>query len=343
MPLTDYERLQLEAIASWKGEELGWASRTMDWVRRPLGRLGEHLIPESTLRKALDSLEAALDTDRQVPEFLKEAGVTRVEDLQRAPLQECDRLALRGGVRAERMALGLGAAAGVGGLPTELAGIPLFLTAALRSIHRTALCYGYCIAAQAGRHYLLGVLELACVNEPARRQSIRRRLARMDQGQVGNAEPPIGLDAVEEGVASDLALEAVPIVGDPVAIILDYTMMKRVDRTARMVFQERWLKDNGRIEGEIAAVPAHPRDEAVRNLREIAGQTMYLASFGIGFGVVLPIAAVGLAAGVLPSAARRGARDGARDAMRSVEEFRAGWSETGETLGALGSAPVSTG
>ena len=83
-------------------------------------------------------------------------------------------------------------------------------------------------------------------------------------------------------MAGDLALEVVPLIGDPVTILLDYTMMKRVDRTARMVFRERWLRDAGRIEGEIAAAPSTPRrrdEEPPRPLR--AGDLPHVLRTGL--------------------------------------------------------------
>ena len=343
MVLSDYERQQIEKISAWKGEAPGRVSRALARVRRPLGRIGASLVPDAALRKALDSLDAALDADGQVAKFLVESGVATVDDLKRGPLEECDRLAEHCGVRAERLALGMGAVAGAGGVVTELAGIPLLLTAALRAIHRTGLCYGYRVAASADRPYLFGVLELSTVGDPGRRRQIREHLARMAGNREVAGEPPIGLEGIERGVAGDLALEVVPLVGDPVAIVLDYTMMKRVDRTARMVFQERWLRDAGRIEGEIVPAPPHPRDDALRNLHDLAGQAVYLAGYGVGFGVTLPAAAVGRASRWLPGTMTRGVRDGARDAAHSADELRAGWCGTRENRGSLEPVPVTGG
>lgn len=343
MPPTDYERRQVKAIAEWKGEVPGWASRCLARVRQPLGRIGMRLVPESTLRKTLSALDTAIDADRQVQKFKNEAGVKSVEDLKHGPLERCDSLAERSGVRAERLALGMGAVAGVGGLPTELAGIPILLTAALRSIHRTGLCYGYRLDAKFDRSYLLAVLDLSAADDPERRQIIRDHLARLAHGEQEADGQAVGLNDIETSVAGDLALEVVPAIGDLAAIVLDYTMMKQVDRTARMVFLERWLRDTGRIDAEIAPAPAHPRDEALRNLRDLAGQAAYLTGFGVGFGVVLPVAALGRAARLLPAPAVRGARDGARDAVRSADEFQAELRETGQTLLADRQAAASAG
>ena len=106
MALTDYERRKVEAIAAWKGEAPGWASRALARVRQPLGRAGARLIPDAALHKALAALDAALDADRQVQRFLAETGAARVEDLRLGPLEECDRLAVR--VRCPCRAAGAG-------------------------------------------------------------------------------------------------------------------------------------------------------------------------------------------------------------------------------------------
>jgi hypothetical protein len=340
--MSDYERRTVEAIAQWKGEVPGAVSRTLGVILQPLGRLGERLVPESALRKTLGTLDGALDAGKQVEKFLKEAGARSVEELRSGPLERCDSLARRGGVRAERLALGMGAVAGAGGLPTEVAGIPILLTAAVRSIHRIGLCYGYRLDGSSDRQYLLGVLELSAVEEPARREVIRQHLERMAHGEIEDASS-IELGDVEREMAGDLALEVVPAVGDVAAIILDYSMMKRVDRTARMVFRERWLRDAGRIEDAIAPAPVHPRDEALRDLRDLTQQVVYLAGYGLGFGVTLPVAALGRAARWLPQPAVRGAEDGARDAVRSVDEFRAGLRETAGRHTTTEPAVVSTG
>jgi hypothetical protein len=326
--LTDYEQQRIDEIAAWKAESPTWAARALRTLRGPLGRLGSAVIPDVALKGALARLDATLDTDRQVREFLESSGAAAVERLRDGPLETCDRLAERYGVRAERQALGLGAVAGAGGLVTELVGIPVLLAAALRSIHRTGLSYGYRLDAPADRSYLKGVLELSTVDDPARRQAVRGHLARIASGQERPLEPPIGLGGVERGVAADLALEAVPLVGDPVTLVLDYTMMKRVDRTARMVFRERWLRDSGRVTGEIPPAAAHRRADALRDVRDLAAQTAYLAGYGVGFAVTLPAAALGRVAGRLPGPVTRGVRDGARDASRSVDEFCAGWHVT---------------
>ncbi len=157
----------------------------------------------------------------------------------------------------------------------------------------------------------------------------------MEQSGEDNVKPPITLEGVERGLTADLALEVVPIVGDAVTILLDYSMIKRVNRTARRVFEERWLRDAGKIDGEIAPAPPHPRDDALQTLGDLAGHAVYLTSFGVSFGVTVPFALAGRAARWLPGPVNRGASDGARDAVRSVNQLQAGWRRHDDQVATL--------
>ncbi len=321
--LTDYELQRVRAIARWKGEVPGRVSRALQNIRRPLGRLGARLIPDNITRKALDSLEAKLDTDRQVQEVLREALVGSVRELSRRPLEDCARLAKHFAVRAERRAMLMGAVAGAGGVVTEVAGIPLLLAAALRSIHRTGLCYGYRLEAESDRR-IPAWRSRAVQPSTTRRTGCRSAGSSPGWSRARKTTVSQSPWRASSGLTGDLALEVVPVLGDAVTILLDYSMMKRVNRTARRVFEERWLRDAAKIDGEIAPAPPHPRDDALRTLGDLAGHAVYLTSYGVSFGVTVPFALAGQAARWLPGPVVRGARDGARDAVRSVNQLQAG-------------------
>ena len=75
----------------------------------------------------------------------------------------------------------------------------------------------------------MGVLELATADEPEVRQSIRARLyLLMHDPSVA----PLELDGVRRALAEDFVIEAVPILGDVAAVMLDYAFMRRVDEAA---------------------------------------------------------------------------------------------------------------
>ena len=86
--LTAYEMQRVRAIVRWKGEIPGGCRGRCTSFGGPLGRLGATLIPENIMRKALDSLEAKLDADRQVQEVLREAQAGSVQEMSRRSLEE---------------------------------------------------------------------------------------------------------------------------------------------------------------------------------------------------------------------------------------------------------------
>ena len=77
--------------------------------------------------------------------------------------------------------------------------------------------------------------------------------------------------------------EAIPGVGAISGAVLNLVFMRKVDETARRVFQERWLKDSGKVQS-ISPAPVHEREIApgwAGALGRIAYRGCYFASFGV--------------------------------------------------------------
>ena len=72
---------------------------------------------------------------------------------------------------------------------------------------------------------------------------------------------------------------------------MDYDFIRRVDITARRVFQERWLKDHGKLD-EIHPAPMSQRRSSLEGGIDVAAHLVYLGSFGVAFGVVFPLALI---------------------------------------------------
>ena len=73
----------------------------------------------------------------------------------------------------------------------------------------------------------MGVLELATAEEPEVRQSIRARLYfLMHDPKMA----PLELHGVRRAVAEDLVIEALPVLGEVAAVVLDYAFMRRVQQ-----------------------------------------------------------------------------------------------------------------
>ena len=68
--------------------------------------------------------------------------------------------------------------------------------------------------------------------------------------------------------------------------VLNWLFMRRVEETARMVFQERWLRDNGKVEHiEPAEAPAR---HLAAGWAGAVNRAVYSGCYSLGFGLALP-------------------------------------------------------
>ncbi len=255
------------------------------------------------------------------------AGVRTVEELAHHSLEECDRLAEDVSVHAQRGAILESAAAGAAGMLGAAVSGPILLAAAIRAIRRIGNCYGYPLATERERYYVLGVLELATADDAETRQNIRARLYFLMHDPK---TAPLELQGLRCELAEDLVLEAVPFLGEIATVVLDYAFMRRVDTAARRVFQERWLRRRGKV---LVIPPAQdvPPSRSFPVVFEATREVLYLGSFGLGYLATLPVAAAGaMLKRSLPEPVIRGATDGARDAEIAVDRLR---GQMGEVAG----------
>ena len=118
----------------------------------------------------------------------------------------------------------------------------------------------------------------------------------------------------------DLAFGAVPILGDITSILMDYDFIRRVDITARRVFQERWLKDHGKLD-EIHPAAVSQRRSSLEGGIDLAAQLVYLGGFGVAFGVAFPLTLIVRRAAGFDNSLVRGVKQGADDAARDADRF----------------------
>ena len=325
--LTEYEERVVREIALWKAETLSRVARAYRVIRKPLDDVTSKVVTGSTVRDWCARVEALVDPQAGRNEIARTAGVSAVEELAHRSLEECDQLAEDVSVHAQRRAIVESTVAGIFGAALN---IPVLLAAAVRAIRRIGHCYGYPLATERDRHYVMGVLELATAEEPELRLSIRARLYfLMHDPQTA----PLELLGVRRDLAEDLVIEVVPFVGKVVSVVLDYAFMRRVDTAARRVFQERWLRRRGKVL-VIPPAEARLRSQSLAVAWEASRELLYLGSYGLGFAASLPVAAAAMVLKLsLPEPAICGATDGARDAVASVDRLRDG-------VGAVASLPA---
>jgi EcsC protein family len=317
MQLTDYESDQVRQIAFWKARPPNPLAEMFRRITLPGVKLGKRIVPDALVRRAIDQGFELAERLVGKEDVLQQAGVENLSNLRNKPLEECDRLALQTGISSQVFATAEGAATGAGGILTTLVDIPLLFILSLRTIIKIGHCYGYPLDQQKDRHFVIGAL-IAAISG-----TLETRRKRLDE--LHDLEDMLIAETQEELVSEELlsilfqlgVFEGIPGIGAISGAVLNLAYMRRVDVTARRVFQERWLKDNGKVRS-IAAAPVHSRDLTpgwTGALRRAAYSGCYTASFGIA----LPVCFLTSLLERADSSVVLGLRDGANDAITMVE------------------------
>jgi len=254
--------------------------------------------------------------------------VQHLEELRDKPLEVCDRLAVSVGASAEVLAAVEGAATGAGGVLTTLLDVPLLFVLGLRTARRIGHCYGYPLEHHKDRHFVLGVMIAAMAGSLELRRARIDRLRELEDLLIEEIQEDV---IVEEAVSFLFQLEIfeeIPGVDVISGGVLNWLFMERLEETARMVFQERWLRDNGKVE-RIEPAEVHQRHLAP-GWAGTFGRLAYSGGYGLGFGVALPVYALASIFRTGDNALTRGLSDGAAAAVDRADALAA-W--------ARGSAP----
>ena len=116
--------------------------------------------------------------------------------------------------------------------------------------------------------------------------------------------------------------EGIPFLGAALGVVLDNSFIQGVEKAARYTFQERWLREHGKVD-EIAPAVSTQGDQTP--IVEGLTQAVYSTSYAVSFGVVFPAALIGSALfAVLPEAVTDGLSEGATNAASDVDRLIAG-------------------
>jgi hypothetical protein len=316
-----YEAAQIAAIATWKSAAPSRLAAAIDTATAPVTWMVGHFIPRRVVARLVTSMERVASKADSVGEVARAAGVADITELSTAPLSFCDRLAAGFSARAERFAVVESAAFSLGG---PLFHVPQQLIAALRSIARIGHCYGYRLDSTADHAIVIDILEIAMLQNPAERQDVLRRLHYAIDTHADSIEGEQELiERTSRNMLAEEALDFIPVVGSAVSFLFDSTFMHSVDETARRIFQERWLRDNGRVEG-IEPASGSVRKSSFGEFGLALGQLMYTSGAILGFTVTVPAAVVRSLVGRRPNPVASAARAGAERAVNDASEFLAG-------------------
>lgn len=258
---SDYEYDRLAALRVWRDAPPDWGTRVMARPSRVAAFATQRVVPVDALRaslRAIDRLAGSVSGQRQV---LRLAGAETLEQMTQQALQDCDALARRIERRAMVMAGAGGAAFGVGGAAGMVVDVPTLLTLALRTIHRTAYCYGEDWTAAETRAMSIGVFALASANTLEEKRvafdALRQGYALLDaawrDGVERVAEREMAKDAAQfslQALAARMGAHlgvrkskgVVPVIGAVVGGAVNAGYIHDVAKVARFVLQERWLR-----------------------------------------------------------------------------------------------------
>ena len=333
--VTPYEQEQVEQIAAWKGRRPGMIRRTMQSLRRTLGRPFKSIIPAGEARAIFSKLHRAADWELARHEFRRTLEIERIEDLRAGPLERCDRLVKKQKELGHEIITTESLLANVGGLATELMELPAEIMLAVRTVHRVAACYGYSVRCPDDETLILAIIGMSLIDDPETRTPAGRLVDELIDGR-GTKEDTEQLatemrNELEEEVGDDLVMdigstlldeklsEGIPFVGAGIGVVLDNAFIAGVEEAAQRIFQERWLRDQRKVK-EIAPTEAPPLTFAAS-----LSQGAYATGYAVGFGVVLPSVLVARAgAAVLPGAALDGLSQGAATASKDADRLIAG-------------------
>lgn len=321
--LTDHEAEQVREIALWKSERPSLLLASYRSLVSPFSKLFARIVPEGMVDLALDKVESMSEVQDSAADIREAAGISAIPDFLNRSLEECDRLARSVSVRSEHLALLEGVAPAIAGVAFTAAGavaglidVPFLLEASLRSVRRIGHCYGFSLDSEPDRRFVLAILNLANADGPAGEEESRCGLWAADGPPDRMLDGTSRADVIEESLADDLPIQSVPIAGDVANLVLDYAFVRRVDQTARRVFQERWLRANGKVE-TIPPAPGFRRRSSVEGIASVASEVAYVGAYGVSFGVTFPATLAGLAIeSVAPAPVLHGLRDGASAAAR---------------------------
>ena len=282
------------------------------------------VIPDALVRAAIERAVRRLGDARRPGGHQasgRRAGPRRAASSK--PLEECDALAREVGLSAQAVAAPKGPPPAPAACCTTLLDIPLAVRP-LAGDHPQDRPLLRVSRSNVDRGRAVGP------GRPDRRDGGLARGPAAADRQLREIEDLLVEEIQEEIVTEEVVsflfqleiFEDVPGVGTVSGPLLNWAFMRRVDVTARMVFQERWLRDNGKVECDRTG-----RGKARRlamGWTGVLGRVAYSGCYGLGFGVALPVYAVASLFRPMDNALVRGLRDGAAAASEQAEKLGAG-------------------
>jgi hypothetical protein len=286
--LTDYEQAQVEQIASWKASHPNALGELFHRVTRPVARFVEYILPDAVALGAIDAVYKASELAATQEDIKLQAGVADLSELRQKPMQVCDGLSRRVGTMGQGVATLEGALTGAGGVWTTLLDVPLLYTVCLTTIIKTGHCYGYPLDRPTDKAWVLGALTVALSDSRKRRTDLMVQLRTVEDLLLEDIQENVIVEETASLLTQVELFEDIPVFGAATGALLNLWVAHRADLTARHLFQERWLRDNGKID---AIEPASDTRgiPAMSGLTGALARAGYSSLYGLSFGAALPV------------------------------------------------------
>lgn len=330
-PLSAYEQAQVELIARWKSTEASRLSQMVELVSLPISWGVRRMVPAEVVRQAIGLLERLAERKRTAGS----GGPDEVLARRRLSIEECDRLAADAIQQAERMSASRSLI--LRQVRNAVIGhLPLQLVTAMAAITRIGQCYGYPLDQPLDRAVLLDVLELALIESPTRRRQLLEKMhAALDAPEGSGLDvKEIAAAAGRDVLADELAdgiVARIPLVGGVIGFIGDRTFVQTAGESAVRFFQERRLRDDGKVT-EIPPSPIRYRRSSINEVGRALGETAYAGGAIIGYTATFPVYALGRLVGRLQGPAVSGAVNGGLQATADARQFWDGAVNIGSSL-----------
>jgi hypothetical protein len=260
-----YELAQWQAIERWRVAPPDWGTRAMRTPSRIASFAAEKIVPAGVLRAVLRGVDHAAGWSAVRRDVLKAAGVDGLDALHRAPLEQCDRLAQSVETRAMVLGASGGALFGLAGAPGIAADIPTLLALALRTIHRTAYCYGEDWRTPERRGLAIGVFALASANTLDEKQTAwsawcesgdlfaeawRDGVERVAERHLAKGAAQFSIKSMADRIGFNIArrsvfgLGLVPVIGAVVGGAVNAGYLQDIAAVAQRALQYRWIVAN---------------------------------------------------------------------------------------------------
>jgi hypothetical protein len=247
-PLTQYEADVVKEISAWKARKPGLYTRITVGLTTPFAWALKHVIPEITVRKAIEAAYATSDWLSNPNEFLQKGGVKTLDELQHKSLELSDRLADLIATGSQTIAAADGAVTGAGGFLLAAADVGTLAVVALRAIQRTGHCYGYPLDQPQDRSWVLGVLLVAGTKSTTERLELLGKLQNVEGWVLAETLEALAMERLAQQFVELASLGAIPGIGAVIGTGTNLIFIRQVLKAARCVFQERWLRGNNKID-----------------------------------------------------------------------------------------------